>query len=224
MKNNHAVLPFVMSGLAFVCFLLAAILMSTAVQPLWGQTLLLLLPAAVLCAIGFFARGGILSSRVTEVLTAVLSVLFLLLSLGYVFFLSLRAATTVTTDTKFYERAYDRIDGNESISACFPPHVPEDAQEVDFCYRPQFLQGGEVFRLSYRTTEDRLIERIGQLQAAAEWSGSDEAWHELHRQSAGDPDLIRFQLFGKGFSNHGEEGCVLIDRADCRMTFYYSRW
>ena len=224
MRKHQAVLPFVMGGLAFVGFLLAAAIMTTAVQPLWEETMVLLLPAAVLCAVGFSVRKGILSPRTATVLTVVLSAVFLLLSLGYLFFLSLRAATTVTTDTKFYERAYDRIDGDERIRACFPPHVPSDAQEVDFCYRPQFLQGGEVFRLSYRTTEERIIERIPELQAAAEWSGSDEDWYAMHRQGSGDSGSVRFQLFGSGFGNHGEECCVLIDRAVCRITFYYSRW
>ena len=223
MERKDAVLPFVMGSLAFVCFLLAAVFLSAAVQPPWGRIPVLLLPALVLWGIGVLARKGMLSSRMTEALTAGLTILFLLLSLVYVFLLSLRIAATTITDTKYYERAYGKIGGSEAVRACFPARIPEDAQDAAFSYTPQFLQGGEVFELSYRTTEDRLMERIGQLQAAAEWSGSDEAWHELHRQGPGDSELLRFQLFGEGFSNHGEEGYCLVDRSACRITFYYSR-
>ena len=86
MRKQQAVLPFVMGGLAFVGFLLAAAIMTTAVQPLWEETMVLLLPAAVLCAVGFSVRKGILSPRTATVLTVVLSAVFLLLSLGYLFF------------------------------------------------------------------------------------------------------------------------------------------
>lgn len=224
MKSDHAVLPFVMGGIAFLCFLAAVLLMSTAVQPLWGQTMVLLLPALILWGVGAAARRGSLSPRAAGVLTAVLSVVLLLLSVLWFFFLSFRSATTVTTNTKYYERAYDRIGVSARVKACFPPGIPPEARDVSFSYRPQFLQGGEVFLLSYSTTEEEIIERVGRLQAAAEWSGPDDEWFRMHDQGAGDSDLIRFQLYGSGFSNHGEECFGLIDRSNRRITYYYSKW
>ena len=42
----------IMSISAFVCFLGVVVLMADTVQPLWGRTMLLLLPAAILCVVG----------------------------------------------------------------------------------------------------------------------------------------------------------------------------
>ena len=224
MKDKVWLLPFAAGGLAFVCFLAVMGFMAAAVQPLWGRTLVLLLPALVFCGVGAAARKGNLDPRAAAALTAVLAAVFLLLSVFYVFLLSIWTATTVTTEVKYYGRAYAQIAGNEAVSAHFPASVPEDAREIAFYYTPQFLQGGEVFRLSYRTTEDELVRQSGLLLAAAEWSGPDKEWFRMHRQVGGDADSVRFQLFGSGFSNHGEECCVLIDLAEGRIEFYYSRW
>ena len=66
MERKDAVLPFVMGSLAFVCFLLAAVFLSAAVQPPWGRIPVLLLPALVLWGIGVLARKGMLSSRTEQ--------------------------------------------------------------------------------------------------------------------------------------------------------------
>ena len=224
MRNRAGLLPFAAGGLAFVCFIAVMGFMAAAVQPLWGRTLVLLLPALVFCGVGAAARNGRLSPRAAAALTAVLAAVFLFLSVCYVFLLSIRTATTVTTEVKYYERAYAQIDGNEAVSAHFPASVPADAREITFSYTPRFLQGGEVFLLSYRTTEEEILRRSALLRAAAEWSGPDEEWFRMHGQPGGEGDTVRFQLLGSGFGNHGEACCVLIRRADARITFYYSNW
>lgn len=224
MKEKAGLLPFTAGGLALSCFLLVAGAMATAVQPLWGRTLVLLLPALVFFAVGAAARKGSLSPRAAAVLTAVLAAVFFFLSLCYVFLLSIWTATTVTTEVKYYTRAFAQIDSNEAVSVHFPASVPEDARDVEFSYMPRFLQGGEVFRLSYTAPEDEIIRRSISLQAAAEWSGPDAEWFRMHGQPGGEGDSVRYQLFGSGFVNHGEECCVLIDRAGGRIAFYYSDW
>ena len=224
MKEKAGLLPFTAGGLALSCFLLVAGVMATAVQPLWGRTLVLLLPALVFFAVGAAARKGSLSPRAAAVLTAVLAAVFFFLSLCYVFLLSIWTATTVTTEVKYYTRAFAQIDSNEAVSVHFPASVPENARDVEFSYMPRFLQGGEVFRLSYTAPEDEIIRRSISLQAAAEWSGPDAEWFRMHGQPGGEGDSVRYQLFGSGFVNHGEECCVLIDRAGGRIAFYYSDW
>lgn len=224
MKEKAGLLPFTAGGLALSCFLLVAGVMATAVQPLWGRTLVLLLPALVFFAVGAAARKGSLSPRAAAVLTAVLAAVFFFLSLCYVFLLSIWTATTVTTEVKYYTRAFAQIDSNEAVSAHFPASVPEDARDVEFSYMPRFLQGGEVFRLSYTAPEDEILRRSISLQAAAEWSGPDAEWFRMHGQPGGEGDSVRYQLFGSGFGNHGEECCVLIDWAAGRIEFYYSDW
>ena len=224
MKEKAGLLPFAAGALALSCFLLVAGVMATAVQPLWGRTLVLLLPALVFFAVGAAARKGSLSPRAAAVLTAVLAAVFFFLSLCYVFLLSIWTATTVTTEGKYYTRAFAQIDRKEAVCARFPASVPEDAREVEFSYMPRFLQGGEVFRLSYTAPEDEITRRSISLQAAAEWSGPNAEWFRMHGQPGGEGDSVRYQLFGSGFVNHGEECCVLIDWAAGRIEFYYSDW
>ena len=224
MKDKVWLLPFAAGGLAFVCFLAVMGFMAAAVQPLWGRTLVLLLPTLIFCGVGAAARKGNLDPHAAAALTAVLAAVFLLLSVFYVFLLSIWTATTVTTEVKYYGRAYGQIEGNEAVRAHFPPSVPADAREITFTYTPRFLQGGEVFRLSYRASEEEIIRRSALLPEAAEWSGPDEEWFRMHGQPGGEGDTVRYQLFGSGFGNHGEECCVLIRRADGRITFCYSSW
>ena len=224
MEEKAGLLPFAAGGIALVCFLLVLGVMAMAVQPLWGRTLVLLLPALVFFAVGAAARKGSLSSRTAAALTAVLAIVFFLLSVFYVLLLSIWTATEVTTDVRYYRRAYARISGKEAVSAHFPASVPEDARDVEFTYTPRFLQGGEVFRLSYTAPEGEILRRSMLLRAAAEWSGPDGEWLRMHRQVPGGSDSLRFQLFGSGFGNHGEECCVLIDWAAGRIEFYYSDW
>ena len=224
MKNRTALFPLILGILALLCFLLAALLISSAVQPPWGRTLLLLLPSIVLGGIAFLSRKGILGDRSTLVLTSVMTVVFLLLSVFYFFLLAIWTATTETTDTKYYARAYERIKEEESVRELFPAALPEDAEDVSFLYTPQFLQGGEVFQLSYRTTEDKIAEWIGRLEQAAVWIGTNEEWHRTHNSVFSGRDSTRYQLYWDGGFNHGKISYVLIDQSDCRIEFFYSVW
>ncbi len=158
----------------------------------------------------------------------VVSVVFLLLSMLCLFLLLIRTSTTVTAETKDYERAYHRIADEESVKEVFPASIPQDAKDIDFRYMPQVLQGGEVFRLSYRTTESVLGEWAERLEDAAEWIGSNDEWLRMHARIPSDPELVRYQLkyrsYMNGSSNHGEECYVLMDRSICRIEFCYSQW
>ncbi len=224
MKNKYAMFPFAMGGMALLCFLIVAFFMAREVEPLWGRTLVLLLPSAVLCFVGLLALKGKLDIQKNTILTAALTVVLLVLSLFYVFLLSMWTATTVTTDPAFYERAYAKIDDLECVKACFPAAIPKGASEVKFSYQPQFMQGGEELRLSYIASEGELSERIELLEAAAEWTGTNEEWYAAHGSMANAPEPIRYQLYGEGFANHGEECCVLVERASRKIIFYYSKW
>ena len=169
-----------------------------------------------------------LNPQKTTVLTAILSVVFLLLSMLYLFLLSIWTSATVTTETKYYERAYHQIADEEYVKRVFPAAIPQDAKDIAFCYTPQILQGGEVFQLSYCTTESILGEWTERLEDTAEWIGSNDEWLRMHNQIPADPDPVRYQLkyelYMNGSSNHGEECYVLIDRSICRIEFCYSHW
>lgn len=93
-----------MGILAFSCFILVALIfVVNSVQPRCGPILILLLPSLVFCGIGFLAWKGILNSKITTVLTLILTIEFLVLSflcVSILIFLSAEA----TTETKHYER------------------------------------------------------------------------------------------------------------------------
>ncbi len=224
MKHKPALYPILMSICAFVCFLGVVFLMADTVQPLWGRTMLLLLPAVILCAVGLFALKGKLNKKTTVILTTILTIVLLLASMFYFFLLTIWTATTETTDIRYYSRAYDQIEDEDSVENVFPRRIPDDAENIDFSYRPQFLQGGEVFELSYTTTEEKLTEWKTVLTREAEWIGSNKEWHEANHWGFHDEDSVRYHLDWDGGYNHGEWSYVLIDEDANRITFFYEDW
>lgn len=213
-----------MAILAFSCFLLVVLLMSTAVQPLWGRTVVLLIPALVLGSIGLLALKGLFDSKITAILTAVLSIIFLLVSICYTFVLSIWTATTDTEDLKYYPRAYAQIEGGNGVKGVFPQVIPADARDIFFHYNPAFLQGGEVFKLSYTVTAEDLFEWTELLGGAAKWIGSNEEWHRTNNWGFYDTDSVRYHLYWDGGFNHGEMSYALVDPSICRITFCYEDW
>ena len=223
MKHKYAFYPLIMGILAFLCFLGVACVLTDTVQPLWGRILLLLLPALILWTVGIFAAKGKLNHAITVTLTTMLTILLLLVSMVYTFCLVLWTATTQTTDIRYYTAAYDVIEEEEGVKGIFPPAIPADAKDIEFMYMPQFLQGGEVFELSYSTTAAILFDWTERLKEEAVWCGPDKEWRETHNRTGGT-DALRIQLYWDGGYNHGEISYVLIDTNAERITFYYSHW
>lgn len=224
MKHKHALYPFIMSICAFVCFLGVVFLMADTVQPLWGRTMLLLLPAVILCVVGLFALKGKMNKNTTVILTTILVIVLLLASVFYFFLLSIWTATTETTDIRYYTRAYDQIEDEDGAEEVFPRRIPNDAENIEFSYTPQFLQGGEEFELSYTTTDEKLAEWAARLTREAKWVGSNKEWHEANNWGFSGEDSTRYHLGWDGGFNHGEMCYVLIDEETNRITFYYSEW
>lgn len=224
MKNKKSVFPFVMGTLAFICFLAVVLLMSSSVQPLWGSVMVLLLPSIILYAVAFLSARGKLDSKKTMILTSVLTIVLLLVSIFYVFLLSIWTATTETTDVRYYSRAYEQIDDEDGVEGIFPDTIPTDATDISFHYNPQFLQGGEVFELSYIATDEALSEWKKRLEQKSEWLGSNEEWHQLNNWGFHDSDSTRYHLYWDGGFNHGEMSYVLIDPSINRITFHYTEW
>lgn len=225
MKHKYALYPMIMSICAFICFLGVLLLMADTVQPLWGRTVLLLLPAVILSIVGLGALKGKINKNKTIIVTTALTVVLLLVSVFYFFLLSVWTATTETTDIRYYTRAYDEIDDEDGVEGIFPQVIPKFASDISFTYTPQFLQGGEVFELSYITTDGDVSDWQSLLEKRAEWVGTNQQWHEENNRSIPGADLsTRYQLYWDGGFNHGEMSYVLIDEETNRITFYYSEW
>lgn len=225
MKHKYARYPIIMSICALVCFIIVLLLFSRAVQPLWGRMMLLILPALVLGIIAFCAAKGKLGVTATNIWTTILVIVLFLGSAFYVSILFVWTATTTTTDIKYYSRAYEQIHEEDGVKEVFPKSIPADADDITFTYVPQFLQGGEVFELSYTTTDEKLAEWTTILKSESEWIGSNQEWHTENDWSFNSEiDAVRYQLEWDGGFNHGEICYVLIDEAMGRITFYYSEW
>ena len=220
MKHKYALYPIIMSICAFVCFLGIAL---SFVQPRWGWTMVLILPAVVLTFVAIPAAKGKLKETATYLLTTAL-VLILLPASGFYTVILGFINSEETTDIRYYTRAYAVIEDEDGVEGIFPKTIPMDAKDVDFLYTPQFLQGGEVFELSYITTEEKLREWKNVLTREAEWIGSNKEWHETNHWSFHGEDSVRYHLDWDGGYNHGEMSYVLIDEETNRITFYYSEW
>lgn len=224
MKNRYAIFPMTMAALAFLCFLFLVFDMGSTVQPLWGKTMVLILPSLILSVVAVFALKGKLDRQKTESITLGLSIILVIASFVYVIFLSVLTATTVTTDVKFYTRAYEQIEDEDGVEGIFPDKVPGDAEDIAFRYNPQFLQGGEWFELSYTTTAEALADWAAFLENKAEWIGSNKEWHQTNNWGFYDADSTRYHLYWDGGFNHGEMSYVLIDLSSNRITFHYEDW
>ena len=221
MKNKHAIFPIIMSALAFLCFLFIAFCMSTYVQPLWGKTMVLILPSVILAVIAVLAFKGKLNPRKTENLTVVLSVILIVVSFAYTVVLSIETSIVETTDVKFYERACKVVGDEEGVTGIFPQSIPNDAKNISFRYFPGFLQGAEYFELSYTTTAAALTDWAEFLESKAQWIGSNVQWHEENSVIFSGEDSVRYQMFWEGDWNHNEQSYVLIDWENNQITFYY---
>ena len=224
MKRKYALYPIIMSACAILCFIAVVIVFAGVVQPLWGRMLLLILPALILGIVAFFAVKGKLGVSATTIWTTILSIILLLASVFYVLLLGIWTATTTTTDVQYYGRAYAQIDDVDAVEEIFPKTIPADAENIIFTYTPQFLQGGEVFELSYTTMNEKLTEWTALLNKEAEWIGLNSEWYTENNWSFDGVEAIRYQLDWDGGFNHGEMCYVLIDDAIERITFYYSIW
>ena len=213
-----------MSACALFCFIAVIIVFAGAVQPLWGRMMLLILPAVILGGVAFFAVKGKLGVSATTVWTTILSIVLLLASVFYISLLFLWTATTTTTDIQYYIRAYGQIDEEDAVEEVFSKTIPGDAKDISFTYTPQFLQGGELFELSYATTNEKLTEWTILLKKKAEWIGSNHQWHSENNRSFDGVDATRYQLDWDGGFNHGKMCYVLIDEKIGRITFHYSHW
>ncbi len=222
--KEWSVLPFLMAAFALICFLLVFAMMMSMVEPPVARTMVLLLPALILVGFGVLANLLHFPLGVIWIVTILLTAVLGVWGFRETVFVVLEAFTTTTTDIRYYERAYDSIDHEEYLEGVFPEEIPENAENVEFYYCPQFLQGGEVFELSFTTDEESLAAWDEFLREHAEWSGPDTEWSELNDYGSGKEGVTRYHLYWDGGYNHGEIGYVQIDLVRFQIRFYHSHW
>ena len=157
-----AIFPTIMTGVAFLCFLLAAYLLTEiTISPRWELLVLTIL-----------IRSGVVAPMMGNVLTVVLSVLFFMICAAGLFFLCFRAAARPLTDVSLYEQVLKKHGYPDSaLLAQFPPEIPEDAENAEFFYQPQLLQGAGVHRLSFALSDEAALPYLSGWEQAAVWHG-----------------------------------------------------
>lgn len=171
--KSRAIFPAIMTAAAFLGFLLAAYLLTDiTIKPSWELLVLFLIPTLVLLTLTILTRRGVIASMMGNVLTVVLSVLFFMICAAGLFFLCFRAAAQPLTDVSLYKRVLERHGYPDSaLLAQFPPNIPEDAENVEFFYQPQILQGAGVHRLSFALSDEAALPLISDWEQNAIWHG-----------------------------------------------------
>ena len=62
-----------------------------------------------------------------------------------------------------------KIEDRNGVKGVFPQAVPTDAKAVSFRYNSAFLQGGEVFKLSYTVTEGKMSQLFSWYNCGMLW-------------------------------------------------------
>lgn len=210
--------PLIMTVAAFICFLSAFMfLIVCTILPPYGKAMLLPVPAVVLGGITLLAYHGVLSANAADVLTAILSVLFILVSIFYTLFLGIFADLEGTKDMRHYERLYHRLEDRPGVEN-FPEEVPESAGEILFSWNPQFLQGSENFVIQFTPSPETYVQYRETFPAISQWYGPRD---EAPVYSQGE-DGILYLFFWNHKHNHPEISCAVL-YPDGSVTFTYER-
>jgi len=210
--------PLIMTVAAFVCFLLAFVfLLLFTILPPYREAMALLIPAVVLGVITLLIYLQILPERAGDILTALLSVLFVFSSIFYTLFLGVFADLEGTKDIGYYEKLYQRLEDRPGMEN-FPEVVPESTSEILFSWNPQFLQGAEYFVIRFTPDPETYEQYIETLPAKSQWYGpQDEAPVSFNGE-----DGILYVFFWNHKHNHPEISCAVL-HPDGSVTFSYTR-
>lgn len=172
-KKSKAIFPAIMTAAAFLCFLVAAMLLTEIlIRPSWELLVLFLLPALILLALTVLTRKGVVAPMMGNVLTAVLSVLFLMVCSVGLIFLYFRALAQPLTDITLYEPLLKRHGYPEdALISQFPAEIPEEAKNAEFYYTPQVLQGAGEHRLSFSLSDEAAQSLMADWEQDAIWQG-----------------------------------------------------
>ena len=224
-----AILPAVMTGLAFLAFLVVYwLLTARSVVPCWGAGLLFLFPAAVLRLVTVLTRRGQLSELAGNTFAVLLSVLFLLTSFVLLVVLAFRGATHPVTDPALYGRVL-RLTEHKHLLTAFPTEIPPEAENVEFFYAPQLMQGAGEWELSYDAPEAEARQTLAEWEAAAiaaipgaDWDAGALLPESLRGQAGCTVYVFEAEPYHPDSWNHGK--VRLAAEAGGRLTWYASVW
>lgn len=174
-KNlKKLIFPIIMTGLSFLLAILVYFLVTwQSVDPYVWQGILFFIPCFCFGIITHLTYIGKISRLCSIALSLCLAVVSIVTASGLLFYLSIDAATTTTTDIRKYQRVL-RISSitEEFQSNIFPAEIPADAYDVSFSYHPALMMGGEELVLGFKTNADNMDLYKQEFEAKAAWIGN----------------------------------------------------
>ncbi|SHO45540.1 hypothetical protein [Anaerocolumna xylanovorans] len=169
----------------------------------------------------------------------------LILTLGFImvlliFFISVLSVPSDTDDYKEYKRILKTTGYTDNpLLANFPVSIPDNARDTAFYYTPRFLQGGEVWSLSYKTDIAEVISREEAFRAKAVWIGATSDY-EAAEYGVTDSDFSYagydvlpedftvYLFYSKPYKennwNHGSISMAAVSIEKRQLIFYAEDW
>jgi hypothetical protein len=240
---KKAPFPASMTVISFALFMLVYwFLTQTTVKPFYLQGLLFAIPFICFAIISIFTSLGTLNIFNSTIITIIVMITCSVALGSILFYLAVEAATTGTTDINQYEKVLKLTHyPKDPLIRYFPEQIPENAEEVQFCYNPAFLQGGENFALKFKTDPDSINQYIYSISAKAKWIGESNASdaekygifeRTLYIFDWGDErppsDLVIYVTYSRPYQpddwNHGERSLIAISKERNEVLFLADQW
>lgn len=191
---ENAIFPAVITILSFIFFIITYYFVTVkSVEPYYLIGLIFGIPAAIFSIITYYTAKGILRISTSAIVTIILIIIFGIIMFVTFIFISIDAATTITTDIARYERVLKLMGYPEnSLIKQFPAKIPNNAEYIVFSYSTPLMQGGEIFNLGFKADSDYISKYVEDLSVTAKWIGkiNDD---EVKNNGV---ELISFEAFG----------------------------
>lgn len=216
------------------------ILTMTTINPYYSVGLIFAIPFVLFGIITYLTAKGILGSVASTIITVILIVtLGFILFVSFIF-ISIDAATTVTTDIGKYNRVLKMKGYPDNLwIKYFPEKIPDNANDVLFSYNPAFIQGGERLALKFETDPVFINHYINELSDKVKWKGKSEdseaakngifsSTFSLLGYSSLPEDFTIYLIMSKPYQpnnwNHGEFSLVAISQKRDEIIFLAEDW
>jgi len=241
-RLGHVFPMLLLMGLTFVLFLVAYwFVTQRAIQPHYLEGLWYAVPCLCFAGLALVTHKNYITTMESIAVASAL----LITSAALLFFLSLHImieeSTTVITDTAYYSRVVQSLERTpDQLGQYFPDEIPAEAENVQFFYRPQFVQGGSTVALKFDAQPEQIQGYADQLVHAAVWRGKATdakaakfgIFDYTFRLSQMDYELPAdntvYVLFSRsspqGDWNHGTQSLATINEEGTEILFLVQRW
>lgn len=238
---KKAPFPAIMTIISFILFIMVYLLLTVkSIEPYYYEGLIFAVPSICFGITTFFTVTGKLKINASSIITGFL-IFILAIAMFFIFiFISVDAATTVTTDIGKYQRVLKLKEyPNNPLIKYFPDKIPSNAKKIVFRYNPSFLQGGENFDLKFETDSNSIKNYIDEFSQKAMWVGKlDDNEAEINGVFSGifntfgytdlPEDFTIYLIDSKPYHpnnwNHGMLSLIAISKQRNEIIFLAEDW